>query len=114
MRVTALAGIVGILTGVPFDLSWINLIVAGVGAFTLGIFWMPLAGILLFASRAARAYWPMIASFALTYTPTQFLTRRFFHEPYGPWPTNEIIVVLWSNLWFAVIISAIGIAVWRR
>jgi hypothetical protein len=114
MRSAALAAVVGIAVGLLFDVLWINLFVGGVGGLLLGVFWMPLVGAALIATRAARAHWTLIASFALTYTPTQFLIRTFVHEPSGRWPINDMLVVLWSNLWFAVIVSAIGIVVWRR
>ena len=114
MRPAALAAALGIAIGVLLDLLWVNLFVAGVGGLLLGVFWMPILGAALFAMRVARAHWMLIALFALTYTPTQFLVRTFIHEPTGRWPLNDILVVLWSNLWFALIVGAIGIAVWRR
>lgn len=114
MRWTAIAAVVGIAVGVLFDVLWINLFVAGVGGLLLGVFWLPVLGAALIATRAARAHWTLIASFALTYTPTQFLIRTFVHEPSGRWPINDMLVVLWSNLWFAITLSAIGVIVWRR
>jgi hypothetical protein len=114
MRSTVLAGVVGIAVGVLFDVLWVNLFVGGIGGLLLGVFWMPLLGVAVFATRSARSHWRLITSFALSYTPTQFLVRTFVHEPSGRWPINDLLVVLWSNLWFAVIVSAIAIAVWLR
>jgi hypothetical protein len=112
--VAAVAAVVGVALGVLLDVLWINLFVGGVGGLLLGVFWMPVIGAALMATRAARSNWTLIACFALTYTPTQFLIRTFVHEPSGRWPINDMLVVLWSNLWFAVIVSAIGIVVWQR
>ena len=113
MRRAAIAALVGIAVGVLFDVLWINLFVTGVGGFLLGVFWMPLLGVALIATRAARPHWTLIGSFAVTYTPTQFLIRIFVHEPSTRWPINEMLALLWSNLWFAIILSAISIIVWR-
>jgi hypothetical protein len=114
MRSTVLATIAGIAAAVLFDVLWINLFVAGVGGLLLGVFWMPVLAVALVATRQARSQWILIASFTLAYTPTQFLIRTFVHEPSGRWPINDMLVMLWSNLWFAVMVSGIGIAVWRR
>jgi len=114
MRSAALAAAVGIAVGVLFDVLWVNLFVAGVGGFLLGVLWMPIVGAALMAMRPARAHWTLIACFALIYSSTQFLVRTFIHEPSGRWPVSDMLVVLWSNLWFAVIVGAIGIVVWRR
>ncbi len=114
MRVVVLATVAGITVAVLFDVLWINLFVAGVGGLLLGVFWMPILAAALVATRPVRSQWILIASFALAYTPTQFLIRTFVHEPSGRWPINDMLVVLWSNLWFAVMVSAVGIAVWQR
>jgi len=112
MRSAVLATIAGVAAAVLFDVLWINLLVAGVGGLLLGVFWMPVLAVALVA--ICRSQWILIASFTLAYTPTQFLIRTFVHEPSGRWPINDMLVMLWSNLWFAVMVSGIGIAVWRR
>lgn len=114
MRPALLAALTGIITGVVFDYLWVNLFVAGIGAFLFGVFWMPLLGVALAVSRSMRAHWILIVCFAVVYAPTQFITRAFLHEPSTRWPMNEMLVVLWCNFWFAVTLSAIGIAVWSR
>ena len=114
MPPAAIAAVVGVAVGVLLDVLWINLFVGGVGGLLLGVFWMPVIAVALIATRAARSHWILIACFALAYTPTQFLVRTFVHEPSTRWPINDMLVVLWSNLWFAVIVSAICIVAWRR
>ena len=114
MRRAAIAAVVGIAVGIVFDVLWVNLFVAGVGGLLLGVFWMPVLSGALMAMRAARAHWILIASFAITYTPTQFLIRTFVHEPSGRWPINDMLVVLWSNFWFAIAVGAIAAVGWRR
>jgi hypothetical protein len=111
-RPTAIAAAVGIAIAALFDVLWVNLFVAGIGGLLLGVFWMPVLAALLFAARRVREHWSSIAAFALTYAPTQFLVRAFIHEPSARWPVNEILVVLWSNLWFAVILGAAAIGAW--
>jgi hypothetical protein len=113
MRRALLAVVAGIALAVVFDLLWINLFVAGVGGLLLGVFWMPVLALALFAIRKVRAQWTLIVAFAIAYTPTQFVIRAFVHEPATRWPTNEMLVVLWTNFWLAVMVSAITIAVWR-
>ena len=112
-RPTAVSAALGVAVAVLFDVLWVNLFVAGLGGLLLGVFWMPVLAALLFAARRVREYWSSIAVFALIYAPTQFLVRTFIHEPSGRWPVNEILVVLWSNLWFAVILGGLAIGAWR-
>ncbi len=106
MHSAAIAATLGVVVGALFDVFWVNLFVAGVGGFLLGVIWMPVLAALFFASKSIRQRWSLIAAFALTYTPTQFLVRAFIHEPSGSWPLKDTLVVLWSNLWFAAILSA--------
>jgi hypothetical protein len=114
MRRALLAGIAGIALAVVFDLLWINLFAAGVGGLLLGVFWMPVLALALLASRTVRADWTSILPFAIAYTPTQFVIRAYVHEPATRWPANDMLVLVWSNFWLAVMVGAVAAALWRH